>query len=149
MEQDKIKPVLEYLAKQWNEQQKTVTTTTTTTTAKPVTKKQQVKEEEQIQDKIEILHFDQPGDLKGRQSLFLFFICHFLWIFILVTLLPRVINVRPHILCCIVRHVDLATPGNLKKFLNLQVNFFVLIGILRLNNSHKKSIYLHIGTFLR
>ncbi len=76
MEQDKIKPVLEYLAKQWNEQKKTVTTTTTTT-AKPVTKKQQVKEEEQIQDKIEILHFDQPGDLKGRQSLFVFFYLQF------------------------------------------------------------------------
>jgi len=122
MEQDKIKPVLEYLAKQWNEQQKT--TTATTTTAKPVAQKQKPKENEQVQDKIEILHFDQPGDLKGRQSLFsLDFFKNFILIFILVTLLPRVINVRPHILCCIVRHIDLATPGNLKKFLNLQVNF--------------------------
>jgi hypothetical protein len=67
MEQDKIKPVLEYLAKQWNEQQKS-----TSTTSKPVQQKQQqVKDVQQIQDKIEVLHFDQPGDLKGRQSLFL------------------------------------------------------------------------------
>jgi Leucine-rich repeat (LRR) protein len=66
MEQDKIKPVLEYLAKQWNDQQKTAPTT-----EKPVVQKQQqkTKESEQIQDKIEILHFDQPGELKGRQSL--------------------------------------------------------------------------------
>jgi hypothetical protein len=67
MEQDKIKPVLEYLAKQWTEQQKS-----TSTTSKPVQQKQQqVKDVQQIQDKIEVLHFDQPGDLKGRQSLFL------------------------------------------------------------------------------
>jgi hypothetical protein len=46
MEQDKIKPVLEYYAKQ------------------------QTKQNVEIQDKIEILHFDQAGDLKGRQSLF-------------------------------------------------------------------------------
>ncbi|UJR11692.1 hypothetical protein I4U23_015873 [Adineta vaga] len=102
MEQDKIKPVLEYLAKQWNEQQKS-----SSTTAKPTSqqKQQQGKQAEQIvQDKIEILHFDQSEDLKGRQ----------------ITLLPRVINVRPHILCCILRNIDLVTPGNLKKFLNLQ-----------------------------
>ncbi len=72
MEQEKIKPVLEYLAKQWNEQQKS-----TSTTSKPVPQKQQQQQQgqqnEQIQDKIEVLHFDQPGDLKGRQSLFRFF----------------------------------------------------------------------------
>ncbi|CAF3921600.1 unnamed protein product [Adineta steineri] len=104
MEQDKLKPVLEYLAKQWNEQQKS-------TTSKPAQKKQpqqqqqqQAEATEQVQNKIEVLHFDQEGDLKGRQ----------------ITILPRVINVRPHLLCCIVRNVDLATAGNLKKFLNLQ-----------------------------
>ncbi len=70
MEQDKIKPVLEYLSKQWVEQQKA-------SPSKPVVPKQQPKEkqaEQQIQDKIEILHFDQSDDLKGRQSLF---ICYF------------------------------------------------------------------------
>ncbi|CAF1058845.1 unnamed protein product, partial [Didymodactylos carnosus] len=36
------------------------------------------------------------------------------------TLMPRVLPIRPHILCCIVRHIDLKTPGNMKKFLNLQ-----------------------------
>ena len=124
MEQDKIKPVLEYLAKQWSEQQKS-----TSTTSKPVLQKQQqqqqAKQNEQIQDKVEVLHFDQPGDIKGRQSLFLYFcpFLGFLILFILVTLLPRVVNVRAHILCCIVRNIDLATPGNLKKFLNLQVIF--------------------------
>jgi hypothetical protein len=66
MEQDKIKPVLEYLAKQRNEQQKS-----SSTTAKPIPQaKQQTKQNVEIQDKIEILHFDQAGDLKGRQSLF-------------------------------------------------------------------------------
>ncbi len=74
MEQDKIKPVLEYLAKQWNEQQKT-----TTTTSKPLPQKQQ-QQDQQIQDKIQILHFDQPGDLKGRQSLFIFISLLFLLI---------------------------------------------------------------------
>ncbi|CAF3832853.1 unnamed protein product, partial [Rotaria sordida] len=101
MEQDKIKAVLEYLAKQWNEQQKSISTTSKSF---PQKQQEQLKLNEDIQDKIEILHFDQPGDLKGRQ----------------ITLLPRVINVRPHILCCIVRNIDLATPGNLKKFLNIQ-----------------------------
>jgi hypothetical protein len=70
MEQDKIKAVLEYLTKQWNEQQKTAPTTMT---IKPVAKKQQEKQNEQIQDKIEVLHFDQSDDLKGKQSLFVFF----------------------------------------------------------------------------
>ncbi|CAF1301296.1 unnamed protein product [Didymodactylos carnosus] len=37
-----------------------------------------------------------------------------------LTLMPRVLPIRPHILCCIVRHIDLKTPGNMKKFLNLQ-----------------------------
>jgi len=49
------------------------------------------------------MYFDEKN-LKGRQ----------------ITLLPRVLPVRPHILCCIVRQIDLKTPGNLKKFLNLQ-----------------------------
>lgn len=73
MEQDKLKPVLEYLSKQWNEQQKT--TTATTTISKSVTSKStaQPKKTEEIQDKIEILHFDQPGEFKGRQSLFFIF----------------------------------------------------------------------------
>ncbi|CAM4950946.1 unnamed protein product [Rotaria socialis] len=102
MEQDKFKAVLEYLAKQWNEQQKSITTTTTTTSKSLPAKQQELNEE--YQNKIEILHYDQPGDLKGRQ----------------ITILPRVLNVRPHILCCIVRNIDLETPGNLKKFLNLQ-----------------------------
>lgn len=69
MEQDKIKPVIEYLAKQWTEQQKT--TTSKSVAQKPSQQQQQqqqAKQPEQVQDKIEVLHFDQPGELKGRQS---------------------------------------------------------------------------------
>jgi hypothetical protein len=80
MEQDKIKPVLEYLTKQWNEQQKTAP-------VKSIPQKQQQQQEKQneqiIQDKIEILHFDQSDDLKGRQSLFVFLLS-FLMNFIVV-----------------------------------------------------------------
>jgi hypothetical protein len=32
--------------------------------------------------------------------------------------------IRPYFLGCVVRNVDLATPGNLEKILNLQVNNF-------------------------
>ncbi|CAF3572085.1 unnamed protein product [Rotaria sp. Silwood1] len=108
MEQDKIKAVLEYLSKQWQDQQKLISSTTTKTKTHIIKQQQEqqgeIKSNENIQDKIEILHFDQPGDLKGKQ----------------ITILPRVVNVRPYILCCIVRNIDLATPGNLKKFLNIQ-----------------------------
>jgi len=31
-----------------------------------------------------------------------------------------VIDVRPFMVCCIIRHLDLETPGNFKKFLNIQ-----------------------------
>ena len=74
MEQDKIKPVLEYLAKQWTEQHKS----SASTTAKPTQSKQQqqAKQNVEIQDKIEILHFDHTGNLKGRQSLFIFLLHH-------------------------------------------------------------------------
>ena len=65
MEQDKIKAVFEYLTKQWNEQQKSAPKSTED---KP--NKQQEEEDHDQQNKIQILHFDQPGDLKGRQSLF-------------------------------------------------------------------------------
>ena len=119
MEQQKLKAVLEYLAKHWHEQHKS-----TSTTAKSVQMKsnQERKQSEQVHEKIETLHFDQPGELKGdgvrdrfqdRIELpFLLFV---------VTLLPRAIAIRPHILCCILRNIDMATSGNLKKFLNLQV----------------------------
>ncbi|CAF3341985.1 unnamed protein product, partial [Rotaria sp. Silwood2] len=106
MEQDKIKAVLEYLSKQWNELEKSTSNLSKTLPQQQQQQQQQqhIKQNEQIQDKIQILHIDQQGDLKGRQ----------------ITILPRVVNVRPHILCCIVRNIDLSTPGNLKKFLNLQ-----------------------------
>ncbi|CAF3437056.1 unnamed protein product, partial [Rotaria sp. Silwood2] len=75
---------------------------------------QQIEEEQQLeedleqqvlqnQDKIEILRFHQPGDLAGRQ----------------ITISRRVMKVRPHILCCIVKNINLAT-GNLQKYINLQ-----------------------------
>ena len=64
MEQDKIKAVLEYLGKQWNEQQKNLSKSSQNKS------KDQQQEEEEIENKIEVLHFDQPGDLKGKQSLF-------------------------------------------------------------------------------
>ena len=34
---------------------------------------------------------------------------------------------RPFILCAILRQLDLKTPGNLKKFLNIQVSFFTIL----------------------
>ena len=53
-----------------NEVEKKKQPVTKSTTSKPVQQKQQnIKEIQQIQDKIQILHFDQPGDLKGRQSI--------------------------------------------------------------------------------
>ena len=98
IEQDKLKAVLEYVAKQWDEQQKLASTT-----AKPAQSKkvEERKKTEQVKDKIEILHFDSSWDLKGRE----------------ITWLPRVIAVCPHIL----RNIDFATPDNLKEFLNLHV----------------------------
>jgi len=97
-----MKAVLDYLLKQWSEEHKT-----NSNALPPVMSKQQKKvttQQPEFVDQIQIMHYDQEGDLKGKQ----------------ITLLPRVISVRPFILCCIVRHLDFATPGNLKKFLNLQ-----------------------------
>lgn len=70
MEQDKIKAVLEYLSKQWNEQQKSISII-----SKNFEEKQEsIKKNQENQTKIEILHFDQPGELKGKQSLFYFIV---------------------------------------------------------------------------
>jgi formate dehydrogenase maturation protein FdhE len=64
IQQDKLKAVLEYAAKQWEEQQKSASTT-----AKPAQSKKakERKKSEQVKDKIKILHFDSSGDFKGRQ----------------------------------------------------------------------------------
>ena len=64
---------------------------------------------EQIQGEIEILRLDQLGPIKENQSLFLFFSLNFISIFVLVTVLPRVADVRPHILCCVVRNINYCT----------------------------------------
>lgn len=66
MEQDKIKAVLEYLIKQWNEEQKSHSNK-----VKFNEEEKQDESNEESKDKIEILHFDQPGELKGRQSIIL------------------------------------------------------------------------------
>lgn len=72
MEQDKIKAVLEYLTKQWNEQQKTNSSHSKLSQDKQ--KKQETNQENQeLVNKIEILHIDQPGELKGKQSLYLLY----------------------------------------------------------------------------
>ena len=70
MEQEKIKAVLEYLTKQWNEHQKSLPKTSTLkqNQAAASAADDDDHHEEQNENKIQILHFDQPGDLKGRQS---------------------------------------------------------------------------------
>jgi len=112
MEQDKLKAVMEYLEKEYFDEQKKLgnakpeqkkhAVPTATTMAKLAQQPQQPKLP-QIVDKIHVMYFDE-GNSKGKQ----------------ITILPRVLTIRPHILCCIVREIDLKTPGNLKKFLNLQ-----------------------------
>lgn len=102
IEQDKVKALLEYLTRQFNEQAKTSTAAPTPPLSKGTASKDNV--DQTTKDLIRVLHFDQPGELKGKQ----------------ITLLPHVTTVRPHLLSCIVHHVDLASPGHLKKFLTLQ-----------------------------
>lgn len=117
MEQDKLKAVLEYLTKQFQEQQKTSPT-------KPIQSKQPTHNQQQANNKIQISHFDQSQPFKGRLSeiIIIFFFFEIVkFKSVLVTLSPRVADVRPHILCCLITNVDLLTEGNLKKFLNLQV----------------------------
>lgn len=67
MEQDKIKAVLEYLTKQWNELQKSTPKSTEDKTQKS---NEDEDDQQEQQNQMQILHFDQPGDLKGRQSSF-------------------------------------------------------------------------------
>lgn len=105
MEQDKFKAVLEYLTKQFHEQQKSLSPNKSTQSKQLTNNNQQQQQQQQkINHKIEISHFDQNQPLKGRQ----------------ITILPGVADVRPHILCCLITNIDLLTEGNLKKFLNLQ-----------------------------
>lgn len=40
-----------------------------------------------------------------------------------ITMSDSVAEIRPFIIACIIRFLDLETPGNFKKFLNIQVNF--------------------------
>jgi len=64
MEQDKLKAVLEYLTKQFQEQQKTSPT-------KSIQSKQQTnnnQQQQEINHKIQISHFDQSQPFKGRLS---------------------------------------------------------------------------------
>lgn len=70
MEQDKLKAVLEYLTKQFQEQQKT--SPTKSIQSKQQTNNQQ-KQQQQVNHKIEISHFDQSQPFKGRLSEIVFF----------------------------------------------------------------------------
>lgn len=81
---------------------------------------------EQARDQVDVLRFDQLGDLKGPEGWFYFSLSLILNDFslLLVISFPRVNMIRPYFLGCVVRNVDLATPGNLEKILNLQVNNF-------------------------
>ncbi len=38
-------------------------------------------------------------------------------------------EIRPHILCCVCRNLDLETSGNFKKFLNIQVIKFIIFNV--------------------
>jgi hypothetical protein len=42
-----------------------------------------------------------------------------------VTMTDAVVEVRPFMVCCIIRQLDLETAGNFKKFLNIQVRSFL------------------------
>ncbi|CAF3560597.1 unnamed protein product, partial [Rotaria sp. Silwood2] len=66
---------------------------------------QPVEEEgEQRPDKIEVLPFCQSGDITGQE----------------IRVTRQVIKLRRYILSCIVKYIDFATNGNLKKYTDLQ-----------------------------
>ena len=69
IEQEKIKAVLEYLSKQWTEQQKSSTSASKRSQDNQRPEQDTDQTNQDLINKIEILHLDQPGDLKGRQSL--------------------------------------------------------------------------------
>ncbi|CAF4717588.1 unnamed protein product [Rotaria sp. Silwood2] len=67
-----------------------------------------VKEEgEQRPDKIEVLPLCQSGDITGQE----------------IRVTRQVLKLRPYILSCIVKYIDFAMNGNLKKYTDLQVSF--------------------------
>ena len=105
IEQDKTKAVFEYLEKAYAEQCKNKPKSAANkTNAKSSNKLGQAQSFEVEYDLIEVFHFNN----KSLSSLEL-------------VLDDSVNEIRPFILCAILRGVDLEKEGNYKKFLNIQV----------------------------
>lgn len=114
VEQDKTKAIFEYLEKAYAEECKNKPKSTSA--AKGAGGKSKmgagIKSFEVEYDLIKVYHFND----KNMTSLEL-------------VLDDSVTQVRPFIICAILRGIDLETPGNYKKFLNIQVKY-KLFGVL-------------------
>ena len=107
IDQDKLKAVLDYLQKNYEEECKKAA-------KKPKPKTPKNKKTSEIHDvphdTIKILKFDGLKENQIGKAVFID---------------ESVLPIRPFILCCIVRNLDLKTNNNLKSFLSIQVRYFV------------------------
>ena len=105
VEQNKGKAVIEYLERIYIEEQKSKPKTKKEQPSSSLIAKQKKAVLQQIEyDLIKVLHFNQIKNVCNE-----------------VTMTESVIDLRPFMICCIIRQLDLETPGNFKKFLNIQV----------------------------
>ena len=114
VEQNKGKAIIEYLERLYAEEQKSkpkpkkeqLPGSAAPATGSLIAKKKKAAVQQVEYDLIKVLHLNQIKTVCSE-----------------VTMTESVIDVRPFMVCCIIRHLDLETPGNFKKFLNIQVYF--------------------------
>lgn len=110
VEQDKIKPVLEYLERIYIEESKSkpksAQASKPAASAKGKSKNNAASFVVEY-DLVKVLHCNDAQNKSVE-----------------VCCSETVVDIRPYILCAIIRNLDFKTPGNLKKFLNIQVNSF-------------------------
>ena len=114
VEQDKLKAVIDYLAKAYEEEckskpkSKTAKAKTAAAKASAATAAAAAATAPALveYDLVKVLHHSYDESLKCKQ--------------VSVASESELANVRPHILCTIIRNVDLESEGNFKKFLAIQ-----------------------------
>lgn len=112
VEQDKMKAIFEYLEKAHDEENKNKPKSTSSGKSQSA-KNGNKNNVEPDYDLIKVLHFNDK-DLNSIELI----------------LDETVSGLRPFIICAILRNVDLETPGNYKKFLNIQVIIIIIKGLL-------------------
>ena len=108
VEQNKGKAIIEYLERLYIEESKTKPKVNKEQPGSVIAKKKKAAIQQIDYDLIKVLHLNQVKTPCNE-----------------VTMSDTVAEIRPFIVCCIIRQLDLETPGNFKKFLNIQVCFYL------------------------